>query len=72
MSLDEALAGKEIPGDIRKNLTLINVPFFSFDGEVREGQLVVHAEVAAEVEQIFKKLFEIRFPIEQMVPIVAY
>jgi hypothetical protein len=72
MSLDEALAGKEIPDDIRKNLALVNVPFFSFGGEVREGQLVVHAEVATDVQKIFKTLMEMRFPIKEITPVVAY
>lgn len=72
MSLDEALASKEIPNDIRKNLTLVDVKFFSFDKEVCEGQFVVHAEVAGEVREIFKKLLEIRFPIQRIVPVVAY
>jgi len=72
MSLDEALAGKDIPDDIRKTLTLVSVPFFSFGGEVQEGQLVVHTDLAGEVQEIFKKLFEMRFPIQQIVPVVAY
>jgi len=72
MSLDEALAGKEIPDEIRKSLTLVSVPYFSFGGEVCEGQLVVHTEVAEEVQEIFKKLFEMQFPIEQVTPVVAY
>ena len=72
MTLEEALAGKEIPNEIKNNLTLVSVPYFSFGGEVRDGQLVVHKEVASEVQEIFKKLLERRFPIQQIVPIVAY
>lgn len=72
MSLDEALAGKDIPDDIKKQLALITVPYLSFDGTTAEGQLVVHAEVAEEAREIFKKLFEMQFPIARMVPVVAY
>lgn len=72
MSLDEALAGKEIPDEISSNLAIISVPYFSFGGEVCDGQLVVHKEVAVEVQEIFKKLFEMQFPIQQIIPIVAY
>ncbi len=72
MSLDEALAGKEIPEDIKKNLTLVAISFFSFDREVREGQIVVHSEVAGEVQEIFNKLFEMQFPLQQVVPLAAY
>lgn len=72
MSLDEALAGKEIPIEIRNNLTIIRVPFFSFEGKVEEGQLVIHKELAEEVLNIFEKLKQMRFPIKQIVPVVAY
>lgn len=72
MTLEESLVGKEIPEEIRKNLTLRSVRFFSFDEEEKEGQLVVHAALADEVQQIFEKLFEIRFSIQQIVPVIAY
>jgi hypothetical protein len=72
MSLDEALAGKEIPKEIKNILALVSVPYLSFDGKICEGQLVVHAEVAQEVREIFEKLLAAQFPIKQVVPVVAY
>jgi peptidoglycan LD-endopeptidase CwlK len=72
MTLGEALAGKEIPEEIKKNLTLISVKFFSFDEVEREGYLVVSKDLAPEVEEIFEKLLTLRFPIQQIVPVVAY
>lgn len=72
MTLDEALAGKEIPDEIRKDLALVTVPYLSFQSEVREGQLVVHASIAEEVQEIFNTLFEMKFPIERVMPVVAY
>lgn len=32
----------------------------------------MHGEVAKEVQEIFEKLLEVRFPIEQIIPVVAY
>lgn len=72
MTLDEACAGKEIPKEISDTLTLIAVPFLSFESEVYEGELVVHADLAEEVKETFNILFEKRFPIERMVPVVMY
>ncbi len=72
MSLDEALAGKDIPKDIKDSLTLVTVPYVSFDAEILEGQLVVHAELTEDVQRIFAVLCGMRFPIERMLPIVAY
>lgn len=72
MTLNEALFGKEIPLEVRKSLTLVTVPHLSFGGEVQEGQLVIHTTLAAEVQEIFQRLCELRFPIQQIVPIVTY
>lgn len=72
MTLGEALAGKEIPQDIRDHLTIVTVPYVSF-AEIRgEGQLVVHEALAEEVRDIFQRLFEMQFPMQKIVPIVAY
>ncbi|MHB8660676.1 MAG: M15 family metallopeptidase [Minisyncoccota bacterium] len=72
MSLDEELAGKEIPNEIRTSLVIVSVAHFSFDKEVREGRLIVHAEIAEEVQNIFKELLEMRFPIAQIIPVSTY
>ena len=72
MSLDEALAGKKIPNEIKNSLVLVTIPFFRFDREVREGQLVVHTDVAEETLEIFEKLLEMRFPIAHITPVAAY
>ena len=72
MTLGEALTGKEVPNEIKKNLTLISVGFFSFDGKVRQGELVIHTDLAEDLCQIFKTLLEMRFPIQQITPIAAY
>ncbi len=72
MTLEEALAGKEIPEEIREKLAIVAVPYLSFTGEVSEGHLVVHIDLASEVGEIFSTLFEKRFPIERVMPVVVY
>lgn len=72
MSLEKALANKEIPEEIRNSLALVTVPFFCFEREVREGQLVVHTDLTEEVQEIFEKLSKMRFPIAQITPVAAY
>jgi hypothetical protein len=72
MKLDEALAGKEIPGEILGTLTLIDVLYISFDKCLHRGQLIVHKHVSTEVQNIFKKLLEIKFPIAKMIPVTKF
>jgi peptidoglycan L-alanyl-D-glutamate endopeptidase CwlK len=71
-SLAEALVGKEVPSEIKNTLVLITVPYTSFEGKVSEGQLVVHRDVADEMQKIFKELSVLKFPIAKIIPIVAY
>jgi peptidoglycan L-alanyl-D-glutamate endopeptidase CwlK len=72
MTLTEALAGIEIREDIREHLVLLDIPFYSFEGVTKVGQMVVHEHVADDVQKIFKTLYGILFPIEHMIPIVAF
>lgn len=71
-SLDEALSGLEIPAPIRMSQVLIEVPYLSFGAHEQRGQLVVHQELAEEVITIFEELHKQRFPINKIVPLVAY
>jgi hypothetical protein len=72
LTLDQALAGKEIPQYIKENLVLIDVEYWSFDAREKVGQLVIHRELAAEVKVIFAEIKAARFPIEKIIPVVAY
>ncbi len=71
-SLEEALAGADVPKDIRLNLTLVDVPYLSFGGQECTGQMVVFTGIAHEVRAIFEKIFGDGFPIYSITPIAAY
>ena len=71
-SLEDALRGLEIPAEVRRDLVLIDLPYISFSDTEEQGQLVVHRDLESDLKSIFKELLTIRFPIEKMVPIVAY
>lgn len=72
MSLAEAHIGKEVPEDIRQTLVVADVPYWSFEGEERIGQLVIHKDLADDAKAIFGELRAMRFPIRKVVPIDAY
>ncbi len=71
-SLTEALQGTAAPEELRDTLALFDVPYLSFDGLLHQGQLVMHKELAAEVKELFAELIALQFPIQKVVPIVAY
>lgn len=71
-SLEEAIRGTRAPTELQQQLVLFEVLYFSFDQHVHQGQLVLHHELVRDVKDIFAELFELRFPIAQAVPIVAY
>lgn len=53
-------------------LRLLRMPYRGFDGEVHRGSLVVRDSQAAKVLNIFRRMYEARFPIRRMRLIEAY
>ncbi len=47
------------------DLRVITFSHFSFDGLIYDGQVVVSAKVADEILNIFRELYEMRFPLEK-------
>lgn len=72
MSLAEAIHGTKAPAHVIRELCLIDVLYYSFDGELHQGQLVVHQSVRQEIEEIFAIIRSERFPIARAIPIVRY
>lgn len=72
MTLEEALAGKEMPIEIRQNLVLLDLEYWGFDQAWHCGQLIVQRELEKDVLAIFEEIALSRFPIAKMVPVVAY
>jgi hypothetical protein len=52
-----------------EGLAYIKVQYWGFDNKSHVGALIVNKELAAEVLEIFCKLYENKFPIENMLPI---
>jgi hypothetical protein len=47
-------------------LSYVTVSHFGFDGKVHTGEIIVNASVADDIVSAFHKLYDARFPIEQM------
>lgn len=53
------------------DLAYITVSFWGFDGRPHTGELVIHRRVARQIVGVFARLYEARFPIEEMRLITA-
>ena len=54
------------------SLRYVHVLHIDFEGNTVTGELIVNEKIAADVLEIFKELYEIRYPIEKMVLVDAY
>ena len=72
MTRAEALADNKFPSKSLDRLDLVDVRYFSFDGKVHQGQLVVDRALSREVRELFAAIERRRFPISKAVPIVRY
>ncbi|MDD5711277.1 MAG: M15 family metallopeptidase [Smithellaceae bacterium] len=72
MSFSDAVAQTSAPWEVIETLSLLSVDYYSFDGMIHRGQLVLHRELISDVREIFSRAIAIKFPIGQCVPIVAY
>ena len=55
-----------------RDLRVLHLSYHRFDGKVRVGRLIVHADVAREMVDVFRTLYRARFPIRRLVPVDAY
>lgn len=59
----------DVPLDVLRQLVLLDVRYWGFDGKLHQGQIVVHKALARDVQRIFAKIEQKRFPVESVLPI---
>jgi len=72
MSFAEAIEGTTAPEEIILDLSLVEVLYYSFDGMKHQGQILVNSELEDDVYDIFNYIERILFPVQKVVPVVAY
>ena len=72
MTFEQAINGTEAPQDVIDSLCLLDVRYYSFDGKLHKGQLIINKKVKADVEEIFNLILKLKFPVNKVVPIVKY
>ena len=71
-SLQVALSGIPIPPSIKKILIIVNVYYYSFDGRLHKGQIVINKDLGKDIEEIFAQIKKRKFPIQKVIPIYKY
>lgn len=59
----------EIPKLIKDSITTIVVDYIDFDGNEKQGEILCNKKVASELKNIFREIFELKFPIYQIRPV---
>jgi hypothetical protein len=71
-TFDEALKGIDIPKEIIRQLTIIDVEYYSFDDKLHRGQIITNKKAAKDLADIFDFIKSSRFPIAKVIPAVRY
>ncbi len=71
-TFEEAVSGIDIPQKILNDLVLIEVEYYSFDKKLHRGQLLINKNLKDDIEEIFKIIKEIKFPVEKVIPVSHY
>ena len=75
--IDSKMSKKEVfdgldpncPKDIRKRQKIVKLKYYSFDGKVHQGQLVIDKSLVKDIKKVFKLALEIKFPIYSIIPV---
>lgn len=60
------MTGKSLPEKAlinAKDLRYLTLPYYDFDGNIRQGEMVCHKAVARDLLLVFKELFQLKYPI---------
>ena len=70
MSKKEAFDGLDpnCPDAIRKRQKLIKLKYYSFDGRVHQGQMVLDKDLTDDVKKVFDVALKEKFPIKSVIP----
>lgn len=71
-TFEESIKGIDIPKSIVKQLTIIDVEYYSFDNKLHKGQIVSNKNAAKDLIEIFDFIKSARFPIAKVIPIIKY
>jgi len=68
ISLAQALR-KEAPPEFKRRQRIIDLLYYSFDGKIHKGQLVIDERLAGDIREVFQVILETKFPVGSVIPI---
>ena len=71
-SFTEAVSNLDFPNDIKNNLIILTVRYYSFEDKLHQGQIVINKNLEEDIKSIFKLIEEKRFKVAKVIPIVFY
>ena len=51
---------------------MVEVKYYSFDGKIHQGQLLINKDLVEDIKEIFKSIMSVKFPIAKVIPVVRY
>jgi len=73
LTLEEVLKNKQMlsaPQEVLNRQKMVEVTYYSFDGLLHQGQIVVDMDLAEEVTEAFSLIRKAKFPIKSVIPFV--
>ena len=68
ITLSEALR-KPAPPEFKRKQRIVDVLYYSFDGKIHRGQIVIDRRLIRDIQQVFQVALETKFPINSVIPI---
>ena len=65
----QANPDENCPDEVLRGLGLMEVHYWGFDGREHQGQIVISIHVMPEVDSFFRQAYDLKFPIEKVVPL---
>ncbi len=72
VAVPDSLIGGGVPDSVRKDLVVLDVPYWDYSGEHRTGRVVCHAAVASDLEGLFDTLFLSGYPLTSVRPVSEF
>ena len=68
IALSEALR-KYAPAEFKERQRIVDVLYYSFDGRVHQGQIIIEERLTRDIQEIFRIALDAKFPITSAIPI---